>query len=486
MKDGVLMNLYDNNLYNLNLYNKLVKYSSEDYYPMHMPGHKRNPAFSMVNPYSIDITEIEGFDNLHHAEGILLDGMERAANLYNSKHTNYLIGGSTAGLLTAIAAATKKGDKVLVARNCHKAVYHGIYLNELQPIYIYPQIDTHFNISGGISPKKIEELLIKHKDIKLIIITSPTYEGVVSDIPSISSIAHKYKVPLLVDEAHGAHFGFHPEFPHNSIQAGADIVIHSLHKTLPAFTQTGLIHVNSDLVDYEEIKRYLGIYQTSSPSYLLMASIENCISLLMDKSKELFSQYYERLQNFYDRMKALKNLKVLFPEEANNYGFYGFDPSKITISVKNTDISGTMLYDILLKEYKIQMEMVTRDYVLGMTSICDTKEGFYRLSEALLNIDMQSKPKSVMKHLTVNQEVPELVMTSSKVDTCLQEIIPLSLSEGRISGEYIYLYPPGIPLLVPGERISKELIEDILSYQTEGLQLQGLQDMKGQYIKVIL
>ena len=134
------------------------------------------------------------------------------------------------------------------------------------------------------------------------------------------------------------------------------------------------------------------------------------------------------------------------------------------------------------------MEMVTRDYVLGMTSICDTKEGFHRLSKALLEIDKQihSKPKSIIKHLTVNQEVPEMVMTSSKADTCLQETIPFRFSEGRISGEYIYLYPPGIPLLVPGERISKELLKDILSYQTEGLQLQGLQDMKGQYIKVIL
>lgn len=474
-------------LYEKSLYNKLIEYSSDEYYPMHMPGHKRNAAFSMVNPYSIDITEIEGFDNLHHPEGILLEGMERASKLYNSKHTNYLVGGSTAGLLTAITAATKKGDKVLVARNCHKAVYHGIYLNELQPIYIYPLIDTYFNINGGISPEKIEELLIKHKDIKLIIITSPTYEGVVSDVSSIGSIAHKYKVPLLVDEAHGAHLGFHPGFPHNSIQAGADIVIHSLHKTLPAFTQTGLIHVNSDLADYEEIKRYLGIYQTSSPSYLLMASIDKCINLLMERGKDLFFQYYNLLQKFYEEMKILKNIRVLMPDDANYYGFFGFDPSKITISVKNTDISGTRLYDMLLKEYKIQMEMVSRDYVLGMTSICDTKEGFIRLSEALLNIDnrLQSKPESVTKHFTGKQEIPEMVMTSSKADTCIKEVIPLGDSVGRVSGEYIYLYPPGIPLLVPGERISRELLKCILSYQTDGLQLQGLQDMKGQYIKVI-
>jgi arginine decarboxylase len=477
MKGGAHMDLYD----------KLVEYSREDYYPMHMPGHKRNAAFSMANPYSIDITEIEGFDNLHHAEGILLEGMEQAAKLYNSKHTNYLIGGSTAGLLTAIGAAVNKGDKVLVARNCHKAVYHGIYLNELHPVYIYPQTDTYFSINGGISPEKIEELLIKHNDIKLIIITSPTYEGVVSDIPSISKIAHKYKVPLLVDEAHGAHLGFHSGFPGNSIQAGADIVIHSLHKTLPAFTQTGLIHINSDLADYEKIKKYLGIYQTSSPSYLLMASIDRCIALLMNKGEELFYQYYDLLQNFYDGMNTLLNLKVLLPDNTKNYGFYNFDPSKITVSVKNTDISGTKLYDMLLEEYKIQMEMVTKDYVLGMTSICDTKEGFRRLSEALLDIDkrLKSIPDSPRKHLTDNQEVPEWVMTSWKADNCLQESIPLKLSEGRVSGDYVYLYPPGIPLLVPGERISKMLLEDILSYQREGLNLQGLQDEKGQYIKVI-
>ncbi|WP_313130009.1 aminotransferase class I/II-fold pyridoxal phosphate-dependent enzyme [Anaerocolumna sp.] len=472
----------------MNLYDKLIEYSRDDYYPMHMPGHKRNAAFSMTNPYSIDITEIEGFDNLHHAEGILLEGMEQAAKLYNSKHTNYLIGGSTAGLLTAIGAAANKGDKVMVARNCHKAVYHGIYLNELHPVYIYPQADTHFNINGGISPEKIEELLIKHKDIKLIILTSPTYEGVISDIPSISRIAHKHKVPLLVDEAHGAHLGFHTGFPDNSIQAGADIVIHSLHKTLPAFTQTGLIHVNSDLVDYEKIKKYLGIYQTSSPSYLLMASIDRCITLLLDKRKELFDRYYNLLQNFYDHMKALKNLKILFPDNIKNYGFYKFDPSKITISVKNTDISGIKLYDMLLKEYKIQMEMVTKDYVLGMTSICDTTEGLHRLSEALLDIDKKLESISAIpgKHLTDKTEVPEWVMSSWKADNCLQESIPLTLSEGRISGDYVYLYPPGIPLLVPGERISKSLLEDIYSYQREGLHLQGLQDEKGQYIKVIL
>ena len=244
----------------MNLYDKLLKYRVSDYYPMHMPGHKRNKELlTMVNPYSIDITEIDGFDNLHHAEEVLLQGMERAAALYKSHFTGYLVGGSTAAILTGISACTKKKDKILVARNSHKSVYHGIYLNELEPVYIYPQTEPQFGISGGIFPEKIEEMLIKHPDIKLVVLTSPTYEGILSDVKSIAEITHKYDVPLMVDEAHGAHLGFHPGFPKGSVGLGADIVIHSIHKTLPALTQSALIHVNGNLADVEEIKRYLAI-----------------------------------------------------------------------------------------------------------------------------------------------------------------------------------------------------------------------------------
>lgn len=285
---------------------------------MHMPGHKRNDRMlNMHNPYLMDITEVEGFDNLFHANGILKIGMEKAASLYRSRYSNYLVGGSSAGILSGISACTNKGDKVLVARNCHKSVYNTLYLKELNPIYIYPQIDKEFRIDCGIRPSQVRDMLIKHGDIKLIIITSPTYEGVVSNIKEIGAIAHDFKVPLLVDEAHGSHLGFHSYFPKNSIELGGDITIHSLHKTLPSFTQTGLIHVNGDLVDYEKVKKYLSVYQSSSPSYILMASIDNCVSLLTEEGDRLFSNFVDKLEKFQERVERLTNLKVLTKKTTN-------------------------------------------------------------------------------------------------------------------------------------------------------------------------
>ena len=263
------------------LFDKLNQYATEDYYPWHMPGHKRNlELMKNFNPYAIDITEIDGFDNLHNAEDVILDSMNRAARLYHSKHTFYLVNGSTSGILTGISGCTNKGDKILMARNCHKAAYHAVLLNELEPVYLYPQYDDKKGIQCGYSAKYIKRMLIKNPDVSLIVLTSPTYEGVISEIGEICELAHERNIPVLVDEAHGAHFAFHEAFPTSAVDLGADVVIQSVHKTLPAFTQTALLHVNSNLADLDRIKTYSSIYQTSSPSYVLMAGIDKCIDMI--------------------------------------------------------------------------------------------------------------------------------------------------------------------------------------------------------------
>ena len=479
----------------LKLYDKLVDYSKLDIYPMHMPGHKRNDKILRpINPYSIDITEIDDFDNLFHSNGVLEEAMSRAELLYNSLHSNFLVGGSSAGILSGISACTSKGDKVLVGRNSHKSVYNAIYLNELEPIYIYPQIDNEYGIDCGILPESIEKMLTKHKDIKLIIITSPTYEGCISDIKGISDIAHQHNITLMVDEAHGAHLGFHNDLPKNSIELGADIVVHSLHKTLPSFTQTGLLHVNSNLVDYEKVKEYLSIYQSSSPSYILMASIDRCINLLLDKRKDLFADYVGRLEKFYKRVESLENIKVI-RKKILNKNFYDFDPSKIVVSVKNTNITGINLHDILIKKYKIQVEMASTDYIIAMTSICDTDLGFIRLADALLEIDgyiqKQNREANIdnpnIGELDLNslyQDV-EMVMPSFKAKNSRLESIQFNQSAGRITGEYLYLYPPGIPILVPGERITNRHIIQLQKCKELGLSIQGLEDYQMRVIKVI-
>jgi arginine/lysine/ornithine decarboxylase len=457
------------------LYDKLISYGNDGYYPMHMPGHKRNTLLcGMDNPYKLDITEIEGFDNLHQPEGVLKELAGRLSGLYGAKESFPLINGSTAGILAGISAAVNRGDKVLLARNSHRSVFHAVILMGLEPVYIYPQQPEQLPINGGISAREIEELLISSPDIKLAVITSPTYEGVVSDIGEIAGAAHRHGALLLVDEAHGAHFGFHAGFPKSAVTLGADIVVQSLHKTLPSFTQTAVLHCNREDLN-KRIRRYLAIYQSSSPSYLLMAGMDRCLHILEEQGKELFDAYYERLGEFHLSMKALKGLKIADSGIIGYNGVYDLDPSKITISVRDTGISGHRLQELLRDKYHIELEMAAPDYALGMTSICDTPEGFARLAEALLAIDrgLEASGKEIIS-TEKNVIKPVQAMLPQKAAEAQLMQIKLLEGEGRISGGFISLFPPGIPLLVPGERIDKSLIDHIQWVRREGFTVTGL------------
>ena len=288
---------------------KLQAYADSDYYPFHMPGHKRTDKLEFPNPYSMDITEIEGFDNLHHPEGILKEAQMRASELFGSKASFYLINGSTSGILSAISAALPPRGALLMSRNSHKSAYHAAYLRELNTIYLMPAA-TEFGISGSISPASVEQALQENPGIGAVFITSPTYDGIVSDIQAIAGIAHSHNLPLIVDEAHGAHFMFSRKFPSPALRCGADIAIQSLHKTLPCLTQCALLHVNSKRIGLSLIKRFLDIYQTSSPSYLLMSSIEQCLRFLREESVSQMAEYTQILQAFYRKSENLRHLKV--------------------------------------------------------------------------------------------------------------------------------------------------------------------------------
>lgn len=293
------------------LFGRLREYGQSDAYPFHMPGHKRRLAPAETeNIYDMDITEIDGFDNLHEAEGILKEAQDYAAALYHSEETAFLVNGSTAGLLSAIAGTCEDGGSILVARNCHKAVYHAIELHHLKPVYIYPPIHTKYGINTGIYPQDVEKMWITHPDIQAIVITSPTYDGVVSDIREICRIAHEKKIPVIVDEAHGAHFNFSDYFPESAVACGADIVIQSTHKTLPSMTQTALIHLNGTLIDRERVRRMLAIYQTSSPSYILMGSIDACLHMLDEQGAQLYKKYVEGLQRLRTAIHACRYIQM--------------------------------------------------------------------------------------------------------------------------------------------------------------------------------
>lgn len=385
------------------IYDKLKDYSDSDYYGFHMPGHKRNlDMLKSTVPYKIDITEIEGFDDLHHAEGILKEAQIRAARIYHADETHFLINGSTVGILSAIAGVTKKGDTILVARNCHKSVYHAIYMNELNPVYLYPEFNHCAQLNTEVSVDDVREALDKYPSIRAVVIVSPTYDGVVSDVEAIAEAVHEKGIPLIVDEAHGAHFGFHPYFPQNANTRGADIVIHSLHKTLPALTQTALLHINGSLASRKGVREYLRMLQSSSPSYVLMSSIDSCIDMLENRRKELFDPYVKMLEKMRGRLRQLKRLELVETEN--------FDRSKIVISVRHADMSSKRLYRILLNEYHLQMEMVAGTYILAMTSIGDTEDGMERLARALKEIDAQADER--MRSGNCLEETPTIIGAS--------------------------------------------------------------------------
>lgn len=484
------------------LYDQLKAYGESDFYGFHMPGHKRNEQlFNSVLPYQLDITEIDGFDDLHHSTGVLAESQRRASELYMAEETHFLVNGSTVGIISAILGCTRKGDQILVARNCHKSVYHAIFLNELKPVYVYPKYHEELQLNGEIDPQDVKEILQKNTKIRAIVLVSPTYDGVVSDLPSIAKLAHLKRIPLIVDEAHGAHFGFHPYFPPNANTKGADIVIHSLHKTMPALTQSALIHLNGSVVNRRKIRDYIHMLQSSSPSYILMAGMDSCIHLMETKGQILFEQYVSELKRTREAFARFQYLKLL---ETSSY-----DRSKLVISVKDAHITSRELYDKLLKYYHLQMEMSAGSYVIAMTSIGDRPVGFNRLIKACREIEQyceniqikREKTESIDQVKVVNWELPQALIyyTSAKMKQIEEafkygeiwgnidelqddgntkirgEIKSLLWRDciGSISTEYAYVYPPGIPLLVPGEMVTEQIIFYLEQYRDLGLTIEG-------------
>ena len=492
-----------------NLYEKLDGLAKSDIYPFHMPGHKRQlkePPFDEIT--KIDITEITDFDDLHEPEGVLKEEQEFAAALYGADHTYYIVNGSTCGILTAVSAVCRWGDTIIMARNCHKSAYHAAYLQNLQIEYVEPQRSAEGYPAGPVLAEEIEHALQqaeKKQAAKAVILTSPTYEGVLSDISAIAEIVHAHHAVLIVDEAHGAHLGFSTAFPQSAVRQGADLIVQSLHKTLPAMTQTALLHVCGNRVDLQCVQQYLDIYETSSPSYVMMASMSKCLHLIDEEKDSLFTAFYEKLQDFYEIREQLKHITILDAAWARNTYHACMDPSKINICVAgcmrdDRAYTGKMLATELLQKYHIETEMTAERYVIAMTSVMDTQDGFDRLKAALLEIDSrlsvfenketeQSAGQNSMLH---NEEEAEhrddSIQTAYSIRQAMdhvQKAVSWKEAVGRISAEFVIVYPPGAPVLVPGEVITQALYKKIMHDQTMGLNLQGMQDRTLQTVAIV-
>ena len=468
------------------LYKKLMAYGETDAYPFHMPGHKRKNMGDM-NPYHIDITEIDGFDNMNDPNEIIRDLMERLGKLYGRQYAYLLVNGSTAGNLSSVFATTSQGDSVLVARDSHKSVYNATFLRQLHVDYLYPNMEGR-PYAGPVKPEDVEAALDRNPEIKAVVITSPSYEGIVSPVDEVARVCHRYHAALIVDAAHGAHFGMHPELP--ELPEEADLIVMSLHKTLPSFTSTGVVLWKEDgLVKREQLEEYLHIFQTSSPSYILMAGISRCVSFLETEGREYFQKYVDNMKEFYNACGNLKHLELL--QEG------GQDLSKVVIYAKpestldGKQLTGEMIMEFIRKEHHLELEMAQFNYALAMTSIMDEAEDLKRLELALKDLDTRCQEMStegvslkdldaLVSHI---MKPKEKVMEIYEARALPSEEVALHDAENRVSAAMISLYPPGIPVVVPGERIDRETISYLEDAMKIGLTVNGLEN-HGKNLKV--
>lgn len=467
------------------LYDKLKEYSKSDFYPFHMPGHKRNVKL-IKEQYGIDIdiTEIDGFDMLYEADDVLKDAMERAKKFWGTEKTYFLVNGSTVGILTAMHSCLTQGDRIIIGRNCHKAVYNASELLKLNNTYLYPKYIPKYGINGGYSAKELENLFEKNSNIKAVVITSPTYDGIVSDIKTLADITHKNGAVLIVDEAHGAHFGISDKFPKPAYDMGADLVIESMHKTLPTFTQTALLHLSKEgkkRVDEKKIKHFWSIFQTSSPSYVFMANMDKCISFLDKNGNEIYEKFSNDIEEFRKKCDKLHDIYIPGKELIGTNEVFDVDLSKLII---NSSMGGKPMNDILRKKFHLEMEMEAAKYVLAITTFCDNKEGFDRLYKALDYIDAE------LKKITNKSEIKKIKNTNFELVRNIQEmsisnavnsntkLVDIENAINKVSAEYLYLYPPGIPLIVPGEVVDVKLVEQIKEYKNRNYEIVGYDKFK--------
>ena len=471
----------------INLLEKLRQYSESDAYPFHMPGHKRRPLPGDWGDFPcLDITEIEGFDDLNHPKAFFREAMEETAAFCGAKLSYFGVNGSTGCLLAAIYAATRRGDAVVAARNCHKAVWSGVRLRGLIPYYVMPETGSGAArpvpektggkgkeateakealppfLCGRVLPGELEAALYeaerREKEegrsgrIAAVILTSPTYEGILSDIPHLAETAHRHGAVLIVDEAHGAHlmFGEKESRRSSAVFGGADFVVQSLHKTLPCLTQTALLHLCSDRVQEERAEEAMRMFQTSSPSYLLSASILAGLSFAKEHPEE-FAAAGKRLRTFREAARDLSCLCLL--------DLPGMDPYKLVLWDRSGRRSGYDLAMELRERYRLEPEMACASHVILMTSVRDTEEGFSRLQAALREMDGEIPPlKEQESHLFLPllPSLPGRVLTPAEAEEKDWEAVPPEEAAGRIAFGSLYQVPPEIPLILPGERIRQE------------------------------
>ncbi|KMT22950.1 aminotransferase class I/II-fold pyridoxal phosphate-dependent enzyme [Clostridium cylindrosporum] len=476
--------------------NSLIKYNEEDNIRFHMPGHKGSDmGYDILNNirdnlYSFDVTEVDGTDDLHCPMDSIKLSQEETAACYSAARSFYLVNGSTAGIYAMILSSVNKGDKIIIQRNCHRSVYMACFMGELNAEYIIPTVLDEFSLAVSIDVNEVKRVVENNTDAKAIVITSPTYYGTCCNISEISEIAKKYNMLLLVDSAHGAHFPFSSSLPSTSIELGADMEVVSFHKTLPALTQTGVLNISTralDVVGGEKLQFMLSLYQSTSPSYILMSSIEAARDVMENHGEELIENVLGYIYEFRKKMEGSKIFKILDLSYIGRASIHNIDPTRIVIS---SSIGGVRLMELLRSDYSIQAEMADGRNIVIIGTIFDSKKYYNKLYTSLNDIETRFSSGDLNyvdnRELRIQDYTYKVKLPIFKGYSLAKEKILLEESEGRISGEMVAPYPPGIPILLPGELITNDKIKCIKACKELKIDVNGIEDKSLKTIKVIV
>ncbi len=478
------------------LFEALRDYLGKDMAPFHTPGHKQgvgiDPEFLELlgrNVFAIDLTELPEVDNLHDPDGVIREAQELAAEAYGADHTFFLCNGSTSGNDTMILSVCDPGDKVIIPRNAHKSILGGIILSGAVPVYVQPSWDVDYGIAHGISPESVEAALIANPDAKAVVLVNPNYYGGVVDIQTIARITHAHGKPLLVDEAHGPHFNFHPDLPISALAAGADLVVQSTHKIISGMTQASMLHVREGHVDVRRVRNVLQLLQSTSPSYVLLASLDVARRQMALHGEEMLGRTLAMAQAARTALNAIPGIACFGREICGLPGLFDMDATKLTIRFSGIGMAGFDAIDALNERFGIQSEMATLYNVLEIVTIGNTQRDLDRLVEAVGILAAEANAKGIQASDAFSNPplpwLPEAALSPRDAFFAPVKRIPFSESVGEICAEIISPYPPGIPILAPGELITQDHVDYLRLIHQYGAFINGPEDTKLATIKVV-
>ena len=476
------------------LFTGLLEHSRKNPIQFHIPGHKKglgmDPCFRNFigeNALSIDLINIAPLDDLHQPRGIIKQAQELAAEAFGADYTFFSVQGTSGAIMTMVMSVAGPGDKIIVPRNVHKSVMSAIVFSGATPIFIHPEIDKELGISHGITPEAVEKALQQHPDAKGVLVINPTYFGIAGDLKKIVEIAHSYNVPVLVDEAHGVHIHFHEKLPLSAMQAGADIAATSVHKLGGSMTQSSILNVREGFVSAKRVQSILSMLTTTSTSYILLASLDVARKRLATEGRNLVEKAIQLAEKTRAEINKIDYLYCVGEEILGTKATYDYDPTKLIISVKELGVTGYDVEKWLRENYNIEVELSDLYNILCIITPGDTEKETNALVNALRQLSALYHHQAVkgVKPEVLLPDIPVLALTPRDAFYAETEVIPFEESAGRIIAEFIMVYPPGIPIFIPGEIITQENLEYIKKNLEVGLPVQGPEDYTLRTIRVI-